>query len=170
MKKFAIYIAKRQVFMREKINMIWQKLLKIRANNYEIAAGVACGVAISFTPFVGFHLVLAVMSAWLIKANVAAAAIGTLFGNPWTFPFIWAGILYVGERISGVSQKYGNIDFEQLFKNMFATLKSLDIKGFESDVLPIFQPMLLGSIPFYLLSWIIAYIITERLLNRYGKQ
>src|SRR3954462_3668534 len=47
-----------------------------------IAAGVATGVAVSLTPFVGLHLLLALGLASLAGGYLLAAAVGTLVGNP----------------------------------------------------------------------------------------
>lgn len=153
--------------MTEKIKKILKKLLEIRASDYQIAAGVACGAAISFTPFVGFHLVLAILTALLLRANAVAAVAGTIVGNPWTFPFIWVSVLYTGEEIIGKAHSAVHPSFEELFKNMFSALKNLDFMAFEADIWPILHPMIIGSIPFYLLSWIITYIIVKKLLNKY---
>lgn len=68
---------------------------------YRIAAGFACGAAISFTPFIGLHFVGAALLAVLLRANVVASAIGTVVGNPWTFPFIWAWIYSLGRWLTG---------------------------------------------------------------------
>ena len=149
---------------------IWQKLQKMKASNYEIAAGVACGVAISFTPFVGFHLLLAAITALLLRASVTASALGTLVGNPWTFPFIWAAVLYTGEAMQGLDNHRAGVDFSSLFHNVYITLKHLDFAAFMQDFWPIFYAMMIGSIPFYLLFWIISYIVTEHLLKKYRKQ
>ncbi|MGH9399676.1 MAG: DUF2062 domain-containing protein [Thermoanaerobaculia bacterium] len=55
-----------------------------------VAAAVALGVGLGFTPFVGFHLVLALGLATLLRVNRLDAALGTLVGNPWTFPPVFA--------------------------------------------------------------------------------
>ena len=74
---------------------------RIDDSPYRLAAGLACGVAVSFSPFIGFHVLLAVVIAFVIRANMFAAAIGTIAGNPWTFPFIWALTYKVGALFSG---------------------------------------------------------------------
>ena len=51
--------------------------MRLPGTPYDIAAGFACGAAISFTPFIGFHVVLGMVIARLIKANMVAALIGT---------------------------------------------------------------------------------------------
>jgi hypothetical protein len=37
------------------------------------------------------HFVLSALLAYIARANIIASAIGTVVGNPWTFPFIWWG-------------------------------------------------------------------------------
>ena len=58
--------------------------------------GAAVGVFVSFTPFLGFHLLITFALAWLLGANMIAGAIATSIGNPLTFPFIWASTYQVG--------------------------------------------------------------------------
>ncbi|HYC05508.1 MAG TPA: DUF2062 domain-containing protein [Azospirillaceae bacterium] len=69
---------------------------------YSIAAGFASGAAASMTPFVGFHFVVAAGLAWALRGSLIASAIGTVVGNPWTFPAIWyltyrLGLVLMGE-------------------------------------------------------------------------
>ena len=40
-----------------------------------IALGFACGVGVVFTPFVGLHLIIALVLAWIVRASPLAAAI-----------------------------------------------------------------------------------------------
>ena len=68
---------------------------------HSIAAGFACGTAISFTPFVGLHLIGALGLALLVRGNYIAAWVGTLVGNPWTFPFIWIFTYQLGQFLLG---------------------------------------------------------------------
>ena len=67
-----------------------------------IAFGFACGVYASFTPFFGFHFIVAAALAWLFRANLYASAIGTFFGNPLTFGFIMWICLKTGGWIMGI--------------------------------------------------------------------
>ena len=43
------------------------KLHRLGGTPRSIAAGFACGAAISFTPFVGFHMILAAATAFLLS-------------------------------------------------------------------------------------------------------
>jgi len=55
---------------------------------YRITAGLASGVAVSWNPLFGTHLLQAMLLTWIVRANHVAGLLGTAFGNPWTFPFI----------------------------------------------------------------------------------
>ena len=66
-----------------------------------IARGVAAGVFSSFTPFFGLHVAAGVVVAWIVRGNVLAALLGTLFGNPLTFPLIAVVSMKLGHRILG---------------------------------------------------------------------
>ena len=133
------------------------KLDSLKGNTKEIAKGFATGVAISFTPFVGFHLLLAILTTKITKQNSTAAALGTLAGNPWTFPFIWYATLYTGRFILYGYNDDAVIDFETLFKELFHAVLTLDFDAFISDIWPEFYPMLIGCIPFYIAVWAMVY-------------
>ena len=44
------------------------RLNRLKGTPRSLAVGLACGVAISFTPFVGFHFLLAAITAFLISS------------------------------------------------------------------------------------------------------
>lgn len=77
------------------------RILRSRLSDYSLAAGFAVGVAMSFTPFIGLHVLLTVLVASWVKGNIIMAIIGTIIGNPWTFPLIWVFIYWVGVQILG---------------------------------------------------------------------
>ena len=147
------------------------RLYRMRGTPHSIAAGLACGVAISFTPFVGMHFVLAGTVAFLLRANVLASAIGTVAGNPWTFPFIWIATLYTGRRIlGGTYLNVTDIDFFHFFQNAMRALMTFDFSAFIHDVWPILWPMIIGSIPFYVVAWGVTYYFSKRALIKIGER
>ncbi len=142
------------------------RLQRLKGTPREIAAGVACGVAISFTPFVGFHFVLAAITAWFVRGNILASAIGTAAGNPWTFPFIWISVLYTGRWFLGETQSGAKVEFLQVFEKSMHALMTFDFSVFFSDVWPIIWPMMVGCIPYYFLSWFVSYYLMKKALDR----
>lgn len=146
------------------------RLQRLKGTSEEIAAGVACGVAISFTPFVGFHLVLAAATAWFVRGNILASAIGTAIGNPWTFPFIWISVLYTGRwMLGGEYDESGRIAFIPLFEKATRALMTCDLRLFASDVWPVLLPMIIGCIPFYIAAWGLSYYLMKGALTRIEK-
>ncbi|MDO4184615.1 MAG: DUF2062 domain-containing protein [Rhodospirillales bacterium] len=137
-----------------------------------IAAGVACGVAVSFTPFVGLHFVLAAITAFLCRGNVLASALGTAMGNPWTFPIIWVSVFYTGRWFLGYDGTM-NVSFLHVFEKSMHAIISFDFSGFASDVWPVFFPMLVGCIPYYIVAWIVTYYLVKngllKIMNKKGK-
>ncbi|HJO88912.1 MAG: DUF2062 domain-containing protein [Alphaproteobacteria bacterium] len=121
---------------------------------YSIAAGFACGAAVSFTPFMGFHFVLAALIARIIHANILASAIGTAVGNPWTFPFIWAGTHNLGVWVLGrqaVTESLPTLSMANIFDNFWE----------------VFLPMMTAGIPVALVVWVIFFFPLRRAVAGY---
>lgn len=142
------------------------QLKRLQGTPYSIAAGFACGVAISFTPFIGLHLVMAAIIAWLIRGNVVSSAIGTLIGNPWTFPFIWIAVLSTGRFLLGDASAVGNVNFIRIFESASKALITFDFRNFGRDVWPIFFPMLIGCIPYFIVAWFVSYELIKTTLDK----
>lgn len=77
------------------------RVSRIPDTPHRIALGFSCGVMASFTPFFGLHFFIAAGLALLLRANVVAGLIGTVAGNPITFPIIASISLGLGRRILG---------------------------------------------------------------------
>jgi len=149
------------------------RVARIDGTPYAIASGFASGVAVSFTPFVGLHFIVAGIVAWIVRGNVLTSAIGTAVGNPWTFPFIWAVTYNLGISILGgdatedlmgnLDQIFGNFTIVDLVNDPFAALGPF----FET----IFFPMLLGGIIigsslWFFIYWPIYKLVSEYKVNR----
>lgn len=153
---------------------LWQKfVLKLRAmkgSPEQIAAGFAIGAAMTFTPFVGLHLILSVVLAWIFRVNSMAAALGTVLGNPWTFPLIWIAVLYSGRFMLGASYEGATkVDFVHFFDKSLKALMNLDFDLFFQDIWPILYPMMIGCIPYCLVVWILCYVGVKTILGKLQK-
>ena len=51
------------------------RIARLPGTPYYIAAGFATGVAVSFTPLVGFHLVIAGFITWVLGGSLVAMAL-----------------------------------------------------------------------------------------------
>jgi uncharacterized protein (DUF2062 family) len=133
------------------------RIYRLDDTPYAVAAGFASGVALSFTPFVGFHLILSLGLARILNGSMLAALVGTIAGNPWTFPFIWLMIYKIGMYILGVA---GAHNLPQGFE--FALI-------FEHPS-HLFLPMLIGAIPCGVLVWAITFYTTRDLVIGFQRQ
>ena len=155
-------------------------LKRMKGSSHEIAIGLACGISVSFTPFLGLHALLAMTFAWILRGSMAAALIGTLFGNPWTFPIIWYSSYEIGKlfildyaELNSVylipSLKDEMLVLFILIKNIFLTTDYSLIKD-NFNSLKFIPTMALGSIPMVVVSWFLAYFIFENVINSYKKK
>lgn len=132
------------------------RLRRLPGTPYRIAAGFASGAAISFTPFIGLHFVLAVALAALVRGNIIAAAIGTVVGNPWTFPFIWLWTYSLGCWVlggHGLTALPENLSFQHIFDNPLEVL----------------LPMVVGGIPTAAVAWVVFFWPLQRTVAEYQK-
>lgn len=58
------------------------RVARLPGSPYSIASGFAIGAAVSFSPFIGFHFVIATLVSLLTRSNVVASLLGTVVGNP----------------------------------------------------------------------------------------
>ena len=108
------------------------RLRRLPGTPYRIAAGFACGAAVSFTPFIGLHFVLAMLSALVMRGNLIASAIGTVVGNPWTFPLIWAWLYFSGNWLLGreaVDSIGGNLTLSYIRDNFWSVFLPMAVSG-----------------------------------------
>jgi hypothetical protein len=139
---------------------IAHRVRRLPGTPYRIAAGLASGAAVSFTPFIGLHFVLAALLALLVRGNVVASAIGTAAGNPWTFAIIWPSIYGLGHWLLGGSldsAQLSNPDFISLFSGLIRALLEFDLVYLIDHVWPVLWPMMIGGIPIAVVVWIATF-------------
>ena len=139
---------------------MWHRLARLPGTPHSIAAGFAAGAAISFTPFLGLHIAMACVIVYLTRGNYLAAVIGTVVGNPWTFPLFFALTGAVGSAIIG-----GDAAVEIPVWDWDAIISS-PIDYF-SKFLPVVFPLIVGGIPVAIAVWFLTYLVFKELVTRY---
>lgn len=99
------------------IQYVRLRLTRLPDEPHRIARGVFAGVFASFTPFFGFHFVIAGLIAWLIRGNILAALLATFVGNPLTTPFIAITAVEVGHWLLGVDSPLNFLSIVAAFAN-----------------------------------------------------
>lgn len=145
------------------IKYLMLRVLRLTASPHVIAMGVAAGVFASFTPFLGFHFVVAFSICFFTRGSYFAAATGTFFGNPLTFPFIWASVLAAGKFVLDYTGyvETARMDVQQL---TFETI----INSFHT-VWPLIKTMTIGAVPVGVPVAFVAYFIVKQMAKVYQK-
>jgi uncharacterized protein (DUF2062 family) len=139
---------------------IIKRILRLSGTPHAIALGFAAGVFVSFTPFIGLHFATALALAWLTGGNLIGAALGTFFGNPLTFPIIWATTFQLGNWMLG---KAASVPFH------FNVSKSLLNESFDA-LWPLIKPMAVAGIPLGIIFAIGFYFPVRAVVVAYQKR
>ncbi len=153
----------------------WYRMTRLSGSPHGIAIGAAAGAFTSCTPFLGLHVVSAVVIAWVLRGNFFAAAFGTFIGNPLTYPFVWLATYDVGAFVLG---HHGQGPVVPSFSG---GLFSMSASAWH-QVWPLFEPMVIGMVPVGLAAALITYVLVNwgvqvfrakrhrRLYERYHEQ
>ena len=159
---------------------VLKRLTRLPGTPQHIACGFACGAAISFTPFIGFHIVLGMLLAWPLRGHMIAAVAGTVIGNPWTFPFIWLATYKVGQLLLG-SAEAAPWPAVTMFKHVVTDLGELiwptltgedtwdSLKQVMLDLRALIWPMFIGSIPLAIVAGVATYYPLAKAIETFQK-
>jgi uncharacterized protein len=135
---------------------IVHRLRRLSATPHAVALGFAAGVFSALTPFLGTHMVMAMLIAWVIGGSIVAAILGTFIGNPLTYPLFWYTTYEAGNLMLG-----GGVDKERIDLSSGIFQSSLE------KLWPILKPMSLGCIPIGLAAAVLSYVLVKPMVNAY---
>ena len=132
------------------------RVRRLSATPHAVALGFAAGVFAATTPFLGTHMIMAALIAWIIGGSIVAAILGTFVGNPLTYPLFWVGTYEVGHLMLGGGSDKLKIDLSRgLFDNSLEQLW------------PILKPMSLGALPIGFGLAALSYVLVRPTVNAY---
>ena len=159
------------------VRYVAYRLRRLKGSPDSIAVGVAWGVAVSFTPFYLLHIGLAIVGSWFMGGSLLAAAIGTLFLNPLTFPFISLLTYSIGSYFLAPSADFegmGLVSIGYIFHSFSASFEGMEVVpiGYIFDkfleiLMPFLLPMAVGGILVGIASWIVVFLSVRMLVSRY---
>lgn len=151
---------------RRALEYISYRLIRIPDTPHRIALGLSCGVFVSFLPIFGAHFVVGALLAYVIKGNIFASIIGTIVGNPVTFPIIAGASINFGQYILGQSSTdMDDISFNwEMFKDIFSfeNFNWYFVKGFGVDI---FLPYFIGGTIIGVVASLIFYFLFKRFVR-----
>ena len=156
------------------------RLRRIPDSPTRIARGVAFGIFTSFSPLFGFHILLALLMAKVLRGNLIAAVAGTAIGNPFTFPLILGAALKLGTFILGRNPAEHDLmhvgqTFRRAFRALWESFKALfgyghaNLKGLGVFFWDIMLPYAIGGTILGLLFALVGFYITKPIILAYQK-
>jgi len=142
--------------MRRRARVLWgalipsrllRRLFRLGADPHAVAAGFASGAALSCTPLFGIHFLLAFGLAWAVRGHMVAAALGTVVGNPLTFPIFVSGAYGVGAFAFGVPDHLEGAGVGIILRDAFLIT-------------------LIGSVPIAAVTFLVTYMALRPALAR----
>lgn len=142
-----------------------KRMARMQVSEHKIALGFSAGALASFTPFIGFHFILAAAIAVLLRGNLVASAVGTVVGNPLTFPLIWFSTYQLGSGLIGFT---GTLQTSAPDSAAASQLISRGLSNPEiwNAIQPVILPMLVGALPLGLACALICYVFVLASLRR----
>ena len=165
--KFRVFIWPRRSWRRSAL-YVNHRVRRIQASPHTIAIGFVAGVFVSWTPFMGLHFALAATIAWLLRGSLIASALGTFFGNPLTFPFIWVTSYNLGNYLLGHTGSNEGAQLGKLFDHFWAG--NVGWLDFLHSFWNVAEPMLIGGTPMGILSAVLCYYPVRKAVEAYQHQ
>ena len=135
----------------------WKKriktILSLDSHPGHISAALAVGVFISFTPFFGAHLVMAIVASFVFRLNKLACITGTWVNNPLTVV-----------PVTALSYKLGRVLLGQPVTEI--TIKGLDWNFVKAHA----TSLILGSSVIGFIAAVISYFICYYLIVRFRQK
>ena len=131
-------------------------LLHVADTPERTAAAFAMGVFFGFSPFLGFHTLLAIIVAFLFNLNRVATLLGVYSNLPWIIAPYYAIVTMIGAKIIGHAPPEG-------FKAQLSALFELSVfhGEFWHQLITILKPLLwpytVGSLLGAIVMTVIAY-------------
>lgn len=132
------------------------RLSRLKVCPHKISLGFAAGAFASFLPLVGLHFLLAAAIAYILRGNIIASAIGTVVGNPFTFPMIWYGTYKIGVVFTGPAVPAAP---------MQADVGAAPGGGLWQTLGDAFWPMFIGALPLGFVCAALCYLLVYHSLR-----
>lgn len=160
---------------------VLHRLRRLPDPPYKIARGIFAGVFTTFTPFYGFHFIIAALIAKMVRGNILAALLSTFFGNPLTYVPIGIVSLETGHFLLGTRPDRGlhrslvgkfTDAFSEAFDNAWRALwgETVDWSQLARFYHDVFLPYMVGGVIPGLVAGLICYYLSVPLITAYQKR
>jgi uncharacterized protein (DUF2062 family) len=145
--------------MTERFRRVVQLLLHTGDTPHRTALAFGIGVVIAFSPFLGIHMGIALLIAFLFRLNRVAILFGTYLNNPWTLAPMYLAGTSLGCVLLGVSAEgLDGIDWEltgwAFVQDLWTSLR------------PYLWPFVIGNMLLGAACGLLGYLVLRRVLER----
>lgn len=138
---------------------------------HQLALGIAVGMFVTFTPLIGFQMMLSVFLAWLLRANKLVGIPLVWISNPFTiipiyYPCYRLGCVLLGEEV--VNSKWAQLgtEWRQLLADP-ATTWGLKVRFWWEGLMDFVAPLCLGCLVVGLVFGVASYYFSLLLIRSY---
>jgi hypothetical protein len=140
-----------------------RELVLAQPDPHKVAMSLSIGCSAAFLPPFGFHTILVIAIASILKTGVPLAVLGTWINNPWTFIpiFLPAYVLEIeiGEHL---------LREETVFPSLRA-LSKMPTSAIIAQVKLVIWPFICGSVIVSLMVFLVTYLVSRIFLRFKGK-
>jgi len=146
------------------------RVLHVDDTPHRIALGVAVGIFVTWTPTIGFQMILTVLLSWLLGANKLVGVPFVWISNPVTLPPIYGPNCYVGSLILGGRFSWGQIWEAFASASHFQGGLAGRVQAFWEATWKLFAPLWLGSIVVGAVLGVLTYFAIYRAVVLYRRR
>lgn len=138
---------------------------------HRLALGIAVGMFVTFTPLIGFQMMLSVFLAWLLRANKLVGIPLVWISNPFTiipiyYPCYRLGCIMLGETVVNSKWSHLGTEWQQLLADP-ATTWGLKVRFWWEGLMDFVAPLCLGCLVVGLVFGVASYYLSLVMIRNY---
>ncbi len=142
-------------YIRERV----REILKLDDPPHRLSLAFALGIFIAFSPWIGLHIVSAVLLAWLFRLNKVVVLTASFVNNPWTIVPMYAFCLWFGIKITG-----GGVQVPEI------AWGSLGVRELYDLLFPFLWSFVAGTLVIGSTAAVLAYVVFYWAVRRYRRE
>ena len=136
-----------------------REIVKLNEPPHRLSLAFALGIFISFSPWLGLHIISAIFLAWLFRLNKVVVLTASFVNNPWTIVPMYAFCLWFGVKITRSGVRVPEIAWG-----------SLAVRELYELLLPFLWPYLAGTVVVGSIAAVLSYFGFLWALKRYRRE
>lgn len=160
----------RHLFVRAKDFCVY-KVLHADDPPHRLALGIAIGIFVTFTPLIGFQMVLSFFLAWLLRANKLVGVPIVWISNPFTiipiyYPCYWIGCQLLRKPVVSTEWQAISAEWQRLLSDP-ATVWGDKVRFWWHNLLDFVGPLWVGCMLVATVFGVISYYLSLYAIRAY---